>query len=145
MVRTCQAYLCQSLLHRESDIDSVSERIGSESGFERIGNAYYAWKAPTNAIHQSISETGMDVPTAIFVPDPSTNFPLASLIQTVLGQTPTMPRTPSILISGFETAMSLLRSMPILKAADELTIFGLRSGLECLPFSKPKDGSTPKA
>jgi hypothetical protein len=32
--------LCQSLLHHESDIDSVSLRIGSEGGFERIGNCF---------------------------------------------------------------------------------------------------------
>ena len=30
--------LCQSLLHHESAIDSMSQRIGSESGFERIGD-----------------------------------------------------------------------------------------------------------
>jgi hypothetical protein len=49
-----------------------------------------------------------------------------------LRNTRTILRTLSILISGFGTAMSLLRSMPIQKAVDELTTFGLRSGLECL-------------
>jgi hypothetical protein len=40
MVRTSPASLCQSLLDRESAIDSVSQRIGSENGFERIGDYF---------------------------------------------------------------------------------------------------------
>jgi hypothetical protein len=70
MVRTSPAYLCQS--HRESDIDSVSRRIGSESGFERIGDCLLRLKSSTyDEIHQSIPETDMNISTAILVPDPS--------------------------------------------------------------------------
>jgi hypothetical protein len=64
--------LCQSLLHHESAIDSMSQRIGSESGFERIGDWLLGLKAPTyDEIHRSIPETDMSISTAIFVPDTS--------------------------------------------------------------------------
>ena len=86
----------------------------------------------------------MSISTALFVPDASAELSACKPDPNGFALHPDDLRRVYTLISGFGIAMSLLRSMPILKAADERTTFGPRSGLECLPFSKPKDGSTPK-